>query len=158
MRACDLVKRHVRRLIESGNHRPLAHTQTRDTACPAIPRTAERSVDGKAGRQSHNQTTRKTNQARRKLRYALRLLHCKPILAGDILSVDPAELAQLLPECVHHDRHTGRRAWVQETDAENFPCLLRVSGNTKRKEHGAKRESRNSLLHFSPHPLYALPS
>src|SRR5262250_795300 len=46
MRACDLVKRHVRRLIESGNRRPLAHTQPRDTACPAIPRTNQMLGDG----------------------------------------------------------------------------------------------------------------
>jgi hypothetical protein len=35
-------------------------------------------------------------------------------------------LTQLLPEYVHHDRHTGSSAWIQETYAGNFPCLLRI--------------------------------
>ncbi|MBI1995835.1 MAG: hypothetical protein HYS66_05145, partial [Deltaproteobacteria bacterium] len=48
-------------------------------------------------------------------------------LNGDILSLDPSELADLLPERFHEARHTGISAVIQETYAEDFPCLLRVS-------------------------------
>ena len=68
------------------------------------------------------------------------LLLCKPVLDGDILSLNPSKLAQLLPERLHEDRATGSSAWIQETDAEDFSWLLRVSERAKRKEHGAKRK------------------
>jgi hypothetical protein len=63
----------------------------------------------------------------------------KPILDGDILSLNPSKLAQLLSERVQEDRATGSSAIFQITDAGNFRCLLRVDGNAKRKEHGAKQ-------------------
>ena len=59
------------------------------------------------------------------------LLLCKPVLDGDILSLNPSKLAQLLPERVHEDRAAGSSAWIQETDAEDFPCLLRLGGQRK---------------------------
>ena len=46
----------------------------------------------------HNQINLETNQVRRKLRQALRLLLGKSVLDGDILSLNPPKLAQLLPE------------------------------------------------------------
>ena len=52
----------------------------------------------------HDQINLKTNQVRRKLRQALKLLLCKPVLDGDILSLNPSKLAQLLPERLHEDR------------------------------------------------------
>ena len=58
----------------------------------------------------HDQINLKTNQVRRKLRQALRLLLCKSVLDGDILSLNPAKLAQLLPERLHEDRATGSSA------------------------------------------------
>ena len=79
----------------------------------------------------HNQINLKTNQVRRKLRQALSLLLCKPVLDGDILSLDPSKLAQLLPERLHEDRATRSSAFIQETYAEDFPCLLRVGGTRK---------------------------
>jgi hypothetical protein len=45
----------------------------------------------------------------------------KPVLDGDILSLDPAKLAQLLPERVHEHGATGNSALIQETYAEDFP-------------------------------------
>jgi hypothetical protein len=51
----------------------------------------------------------------------------KPVLDGDIFSLDPAKLSHLLPERVHEDRATGSSAIIQETYAEDFSCLLRVS-------------------------------
>ena len=67
------------------------------------------------------------------------LLLGKPVLDGDIFSLNPSKLAQLLPERVHEDRATGSSACIQETDAEDFSCLLRVGKrNAKHKEHGAK--------------------
>ena len=58
----------------------------------------------------------------------------KSVLDGDILSLDPAKLAQLLPERLQEDRATGSSAIIQETYAGDFPCLLRLDGNAKRKE------------------------
>src|SRR5215831_7040917 len=77
---------------------------------------------------------------------------CEPILNGDILSFDPAQLVQLLPERVHHDRHTGSIAWIQEPDAEDFPRLLRLNWNAQRNEHSAKRKDGN----FSHHVFFSL--
>ena len=58
----------------------------------------------------HDQINLKTNQVRRKLRQALILLLGKPVLDGDILSLDPSKLAQLLPERLHEDRATRSSA------------------------------------------------
>ncbi len=52
----------------------------------------------------HDQINLKTNQVRRKLRQALRLFLGKPVLDGEILSLDPSKLAQLLQERLHEDR------------------------------------------------------
>ena len=83
----------------------------------------------------HDQINLETNQVRRKLRQALILLLCKPVLDGDILSLNPSKLAQLLSKRLHEDRATGSSAWIQETYAEDFPCLLRVGKrNSKNKE------------------------
>ena len=88
----------------------------------------------------HDQINLKTNQVRRKLRQALRLLLGKSVLDGDILSLNPSKLAQLLPERLHEDRATRSSACIQETDAEDFPCLLRVERMTlSAREDGAKR-------------------
>jgi hypothetical protein len=77
------------------------------------------------------------NQVRRKLRQALRLLLGKSIIDGDILSLNPSKLSQLLPEYLQADRATGSSAIIQETYAVNLPWLLRLGGRAKRKEHGA---------------------
>ena len=79
----------------------------------------------------HDQINLKTNQVRRKLRQALRLLLGKPVLDGDIFSLNPSKLAQLLPERLHEDRATRSSAWIQETYAEDFPCLLRLERTSK---------------------------
>ena len=81
----------------------------------------------------HDQINLKTNQVRRKLRQALSLLLGKSVLDGDILSLNPSKLAQLLPERLHEDRATRSSACIQETYAEDFPCLLRV-GHTRQSE------------------------
>src|SRR5262245_40360427 len=89
------------------------------------------------------------NQVRCKLFDALvAFALCEPILNGDILSLDPAQLVHLSPERVHHDRHTGSIAWIQEPNAEDFSRLLRRNGNTKRKEHGAQTQSKNVFFHL----------
>ena len=87
----------------------------------------------------HDQINLKTNQLRRKLRQALRLLLGKPILDGDIFSLNPSKLAQLLPERLHEARATRSSACIQETYAEDFPCLLRVERTEQSsEEHSAK--------------------
>ena len=49
------------------------------------------------------------------------LLLGKPVLDGDIFSLNPSKLAQLLPERLQEDRATGSSACIQETYAEDFP-------------------------------------
>jgi len=50
----------------------------------------------------------------------------KPVLDGDIFSVNPAKFVQLLPKRSQKPCHTGSSASIQETYAEDFPCLLRL--------------------------------
>ena len=76
------------------------------------------------------------------------LLLGKPVLDGDILSFNPSKLAQLLPKRLQEDRDTGSSAIIQETYAEDFPCLLRLGRKQlRRKEHGAKSKDRDFFLH-----------
>jgi hypothetical protein len=49
------------------------------------------------------------------------------VLDGNILSLDPSKLFQLLPERVHEDRAAGSSAIIQKTYAGNFRRLLRRS-------------------------------
>jgi hypothetical protein len=63
----------------------------------------------------------------------------KPVLDGNVFSLNPSKLAQLLPERVGLVRATGSSAWVKVTNAEDFSRLLRVGGRAKRKEQSAKR-------------------
>ena len=95
----------------------------------------------------HDQINLKTNQVRRKLRQALRLLLGKPVLDGDILSLDPAKLAHLLPERLHEDRATRSSAIIQETYAEDFSCLLRVTWINGRQKQGCKYENKKFVSH-----------
>ena len=53
------------------------------------------------------------------------------VLDGDILSLNPSKLAQLLPERVHKDRAAGSSACIQVTYPENFCCLLRRGGQAE---------------------------
>src|SRR5262249_48542830 len=69
------------------------------------------------------------------------------MLDGDILSLDPSKLAQLLPERLQADRATGSSGILQETYAGDFPCLLRLGGNAKRTEHGGKDKDSDFFLH-----------
>ena len=81
----------------------------------------------------------------------LSLLLGKPVLDGDIFSLNPSKLAQLLPERVHEDRDTGSSAWIQETNAEDFPCLLRSSADERKAQRECaqrvKRLNDSVLLH-----------
>ena len=52
-----------------------------------------------------------------------------------------------LPERLNEHRATGGSAWIEETDAEDFPCLLRLDERAKRKEHGAKSKELDFFLH-----------
>jgi len=44
----------------------------------------------------------------------------KSVLDGDVLSVNPAKLTQLLPECVEENGNTRRCAIIKVTNAKNF--------------------------------------
>ena len=103
----------------------------------------------------HDQINLKTNQVRRKLRQALMLLLGKPVLDGDILSLNPSKLAQLLPERVQEDRATGSSAIIQETYAEDFPCLLRLGHDCNSKQYHSNRIDKIGFPHCTHHcPSY----
>ena len=87
----------------------------------------------------HDQINLKTNQVRRKLRQALSLLLGKPVLDGDILSLNPSKLAQLLPERFQEDRATGSSAM----DPGNL--CGRFSLPAARDLAGRSREARSLL-------------
>src|SRR5262249_17464134 len=71
----------------------------------------------------------------------------KPIFDCDILPFDPAKLAQLLPECVQENCHTGSSAIIQETYAGDFPCLLRVGKRNICQKKSCQQPESDSLLH-----------
>jgi hypothetical protein len=52
-----------------------------------------------------------------------------------------------MPERVQVNRASSR-ASIQNTDAEDFSCLLRVGGEAKRKERGAKRNAEDTLADY----------
>jgi hypothetical protein len=83
---------------------------------------------------NHNQFNLFTNQIRRKLGGALRLLLGKPILDGDILSLDPSKLAQLLPERFQENRAARSSAIIQKTDAKGLSRRLRQSHRPTQSE------------------------
>jgi hypothetical protein len=74
-------------------------------------------------------------------------LLAKPVLESNILSLDPTELAQLLPKRLQENRATGSGASIQKTYAKDFACLLCVSGRANRKEYGAKGKDSDFFLH-----------
>src|SRR5882724_453734 len=86
-------------------------------------------------------------QVRRKLRHALKLLLCKPILDGDILSLNPSKFVQLLSERVHEDRATRSSACIEETYAGDFPCLLRVGKRNICQKKSCQQPESDSLPH-----------
>jgi hypothetical protein len=49
----------------------------------------------------------------------------KPVLNGDIFSLNPAKLAQFLPECVEENGNTRCCAIIEEPYAKDFSRLLR---------------------------------
>ena len=97
----------------------------------------------------HDQINLKTNQVRRKLRQALRLSLRKSVLDGDILSLNPSKLAQLLQERLHEDRATGSSASIEETYAEDFPCLLRLGERSGSQKKSCQSPDGGSSVHFS---------
>src|SRR5262249_34918465 len=87
------------------------------------------------------------NQVRRKIRYALRLLLGKPVLDGNILFLNPSKLAQLLSERVDEDRATRSSASIQDTDADDFPRLLRLSRISKSQNETSQCYDKRSFTH-----------
>jgi len=86
------------------------------------------------------------NQVRRKLGQAVwAFVFGKPVLHGKILSLDPSKLAEFLSQRFPKDGTTGSSARIQDADAKDFSCLLRLDGTTKRKKHGAKSDREETL-------------
>jgi len=71
---------------------------------------------------------------RGKLRQTLRLLVGKPVLDSYILSLNPAKLAQFLPERSHEGRDTGSNAYIKKTYTEDFSRLLRVDQTSDQQD------------------------
>src|SRR4030095_6656454 len=75
----------------------------------------------------------------------LRFTVCRPILKSNVLALEISEIAQPLQESLR-----GRGTGVSQiTNPRNFRRWLRVSGQARRKEHGAKRKAND----FSSHEL-----
>jgi hypothetical protein len=64
----------------------------------------------------------------------------KPVLDGDILSLNSAELAQLLPERLREDRTTGSSVSIQVTYAWDFLRLLRFGYDSSSKQYHYKQD------------------
>src|SRR5262245_34438581 len=79
------------------------------------------------------------------------------VLDGDILSLNPAKLAQLLTKRTYEGRAAGSGAIEQENDSEDFPCLLRGGSNAQRKEHGKKDEAGDEIGYSVHLPRNLLP-
>jgi hypothetical protein len=82
----------------------------------------------------------------------------KPVLNGEILSLNPAKLTQLLAKRVQEYRATGSSARIQETYAEDFRRLLRVSYMKNRQKQGCKYDEKKYFSHefsFSPKGRYS---
>src|SRR5262249_5163322 len=101
----------------------------------------------------------KADQLRRKLRQPLIFLLGESILDGDILSLNPAELAQLLPKHIQVDLATGSRARIEVTDAKDFSGLLRLGKRNICQKKSCQQPKSDSLLHvfFSPRASRLLP-
>ena len=56
------------------------------------------------------------------------LLLCKSVLDGDILSLNPAKLAQLLPERLQEDRDTRSSALSRKPMRKIFPACCASAG------------------------------
>ena len=101
-----------------------------------------------AGPDDHDQIDLKTNQVRRKLRQALRIFPSANRYS--MVKFFPSIQPSLFNSCRNASTRTAlpdSSAYIQETDAEDFPRLLRVGGTAKRKEHGAKRKDGDFSLH-----------
>jgi hypothetical protein len=72
----------------------------------------------------------------------------KPILNGDILSLYPSKLTQLLAQHVEK-KHTARSsASIQEPYPTNFRQLLRLGRRAKHKERGEKRKAKVAFANY----------
>ena len=86
------------------------------------------------------------------------LFSAKPVLDGEIFSLNPSKLAQLLPERVHEDRATGSSAWIEETYAEDFPWLLRVGEPLSAKSKAPSARPKIFFLMSFPFSVLRLPA
>src|SRR5262245_60603482 len=72
------------------------------------------------------------------------------ILNQDVFPLDITEISQPLRDAPDIGPRIGRVAGRRHvSDPWDFPRLLRIGRQGKGKEHGAKHQSRNSLIHFS---------
>src|SRR5689334_6836282 len=91
------------------------------------------------------------NQLCRKLWQAIIFSVCKSVLDCYVLSLDPSEVAELLPERFQEHRHAGTGAVIQKTDARDFLRLLRYRGSAKRKEQRETKRDYFFLRQFFSH-------
>jgi hypothetical protein len=77
-------------------------------------------------------------------------LVAKPVLDGDIFSVNPAKFVQLLPKRIQESCHTRSSASIQEPYAGDFPCLLRAGDRNSCQKESCQPDYDLSSLGFVP--------
>ena len=88
-----------------------------------------------------------TDQFGCKVRQPFAFPFCISVLNDNVFSFDIAKLAQPLAKCFDPGRIEGRGGRDQNSYPGNSRRLLRLGGEAKRKEHGAKRDANEFLLH-----------
>ncbi len=105
-----------------------------------------------AGRRcDHDQINLKTNQVRRKLRQALILLLGKPVLDGDILSLDPSKLAHTPAGTRPLAPRYRQRCLDPGNLCGRFSRLLRVNRTTIARSRVVIDEEMKAFLHGFSH-------
>src|SRR5215468_1987228 len=72
----------------------------------------------------------------------------EPELQGNVLALDPPELAEPLPECIQVEPLIGRRSVVQVPDPTNLPGLLRLGRERPGEEHRTRASKERSTIHY----------
>src|SRR5262249_24683849 len=98
-----------------------------------------------------------THQLGRQLRQPIEFSLRPPILNYNVFLLQVSKLPQALSECVDSSRVRGRGATNKESYPGNLRWVLRRCRRIKRKQHGAKRQSENPLIHLSLLAPYASP-
>src|SRR4030095_2083037 len=89
----------------------------------------------------YNDADFQTTQLGGKSGVALRIALRRPKHKGNVLALHVTEIPQSLDKC----RRRTRAGTGEITNPRDFPRLLRLDRNAKRKQHGAKRNAKDFL-------------